>query len=185
MYCHGASRSQTLLRTSRYTQPYGTCHCFKVCALGQDASSCTQGVWALGASGCTCEDRATRVRATNHNPRPTLHCLLTSTHMVLHIKEWGSRHLTGPSVPLVHRSKHCWPGDTRCQCSHFTPSTTSTPISCRSSSAVQSRYLAAQRRHSHPRAACSLSGCTGLAGTRWPAGAMAMWRLHMCRQWRW
>jgi hypothetical protein len=36
--------TQTLLKNSRYTQPYGTCLCYKVCVQVQGASNCTHGV---------------------------------------------------------------------------------------------------------------------------------------------
>ncbi len=39
MYFHWAS--QTLLKNSRYTQPYGTCLCYKVCVQVQGAANCT------------------------------------------------------------------------------------------------------------------------------------------------
>jgi hypothetical protein len=42
MYFHWAS--QTLLKNSRYTQPYGTCLCYKVCVQVQGAANCTHGV---------------------------------------------------------------------------------------------------------------------------------------------
>jgi hypothetical protein len=42
MYFHWAS--QTLLKNSRYTQPYGTRLCYKVCVQVQGAANCTHGV---------------------------------------------------------------------------------------------------------------------------------------------
>ncbi len=36
--------SQTLLKNSRYTQPYGTRPCYKVCVQVQGAANCTNGV---------------------------------------------------------------------------------------------------------------------------------------------
>jgi hypothetical protein len=36
--------SQTQLKNSRYTQPYGTCLCYKVCVQVQGAANCTHGV---------------------------------------------------------------------------------------------------------------------------------------------
>jgi hypothetical protein len=42
MYLHWAS--QTLLKNIRYTRPYGTCLCYKVCVQVQGAANCTHGV---------------------------------------------------------------------------------------------------------------------------------------------
>ncbi len=42
MYFHWAS--QTLLKNSRCTQPYGACLCYKVCVQVQGAANCTHGV---------------------------------------------------------------------------------------------------------------------------------------------
>jgi hypothetical protein len=42
--------SQTLLKNSSKTQPYGTCVCYKVCVPVQGASNCTYGVLCV----CVC-----------------------------------------------------------------------------------------------------------------------------------
>jgi hypothetical protein len=55
--------SQTLLKNSMHTQPYGTCLCYKVCVQVQGASDCTHGVgqcmrcWQQQHPGCGTERR--------------------------------------------------------------------------------------------------------------------------------